>query len=133
MFQVLKAWEMEPERDIFISMPSSNGGTDQQNANKQAFFRVPIRSSNVLNADGQATRVQMLPGESNVTMSTSGLRRVLLEFPQAYTPGIKVYAHGGIVDPRVPPARRARGTGPTCSSVSPSTTTAPDPPRRRPA
>ena len=94
MFQVLKAWELEPERDIFVSLPNCNAASDQQNSNKQAFFRVPVRSSNVLNAEGQTTRVQMLPGEANVTMSTSGLRRVLLEFPQAYTPGIKVYAHG---------------------------------------
>ena len=77
MFNVVKAWELDSERDVFLGLPVEGSNT------KQAFHRVPVRSSNL--SDGR--RTQMVQG--NVVSSTQGLKRLLLEFPKAYCPGVK--------------------------------------------
>lgn len=81
VFHVVKAASLDPLRDVYIGLPVEGNS-------KQAFHRVPVRSSVLQNP---LARVQMLPGQTHVVQSTQGLRRLLLEFPQAYAPGIRVY------------------------------------------
>lgn len=100
IFNVIKAWELDAERDLLIAMPTEGN-------NKQAFYHtdivicffednisalwVPVRSSNLHGPDGRIARVQMVAGQTHIVQTTQGLRRILIEFPQAYCPGIKVY------------------------------------------
>ena len=96
LFETVKAARLDPERDVYVGLPTEGG--------KQWSCRVPIRSSNLQNSgragaaalpprvgDGNGQRVQILPGQTHVVQSHQGLRRLLLEFPCSYCPGVKVY------------------------------------------
>lgn len=50
VFHVVKAMELVPDKDVYIGLPVEGN-------NKQAFHRVPIRSSVVQQRTGAATNV----------------------------------------------------------------------------
>lgn len=85
IFHVIKAIDLNPERDVYIGLPVEGTG-------KQACHRVPIRSTTLQNP---TARVQLLPGQDHVVQSTQGLRRLLLEFPVSFAPGVRVYNQEG--------------------------------------
>lgn len=70
VFHVIKAANLDAERDVFVGLP-------QDGNNKQAFHRVPVRSSNLETADGRLSRVQLLSGQTHVVQNTHAGRRHL--------------------------------------------------------
>ena len=97
MFHVIPAGELDAERDILLGLPV-------EGTNKQAFHRVPLRSSSLEGSDGHmaspagrvhphgaASPVQTIPGDQHIVQKTQGLRRLLLRFPRSYTPGVRIY------------------------------------------
>lgn len=85
MFHVVNACELKPERDVFVGLPV-------ETTNKQTFHRVPIRSACTEGPAGdRRVRVQLVDNNPNVVKSCQGLQRLLLKFPSAFVPGIKVF------------------------------------------
>ena len=115
MFHTVLAAELEPERDVFVGLPV-------ETTNKQTFHRVPIRSACTDGLSGdRRLRVQFVDGNRNVVQNCAGLQRLLIRFPNAFIPGIRVWR------PATTPI------APTSAWASPCTTTARGPrPRRRP-
>lgn len=89
VFHVVKAWEIDPERDVLLAVPADNAGGPNA---KMGVCRIPVRSGRLVGADGQTlSHVQMVPGQTHIVQRTRGLRRLLLEFPRTYTPGIRIF------------------------------------------
>ena len=92
MFNVIAAADVEPERDVFVVLPTEAPPNKAGGNNKQPFHRVPIRSACTESAGGdRRVRVQLVDGHRNVVASAQGLQRLLLRFPRAYVPGVKVF------------------------------------------
>lgn len=84
MFRVVKAWEMVPERDVLVAFP-------KEFTTPHLYHRVPVRSSAGYGSDGRPSRVQFMEGQSHMVQSPNGLKRLLMEFPRAWTPGLRSY------------------------------------------
>ena len=85
MFHTVLAAELEPERDVFVGLPV-------ETTNKQTFHRVPIRSACTDGLSGdRRLRVQFVDGNRNVVQNCAGLQRLLIRFPNAFVPGIRVF------------------------------------------
>ena len=110
VFNLVDAAQLVVDRDVFVGLPvecswGARGAAGRSNAS--AFHRVPIRSACTESASGdRRTRVQFVPvrvvarrrpaaGSTNVVQSCQGLQRLLLRFPNAYVPGVKVFEANG--------------------------------------
>lgn len=88
VFFLREARELDVERDVLLALPPDTSANPRPGGAVGTFFRVPIRSS--WNGENGATR-RYVPNSRHVLETASGLRRLLVRFPESFCSGVRSY------------------------------------------